>query len=110
MALYFGSYIFVRIRAYCARSLCENHIIMGTFSAISLFSGAGGMDLGFESSGFSIQWANDFNKSRLRNVPTDLAWPYRSWTYTGFDGVEGIYRCRPRFWGSSVRDFRSRER
>lgn len=28
---------------------------------ISLFSGAGGMDLGFIKSGFEVVWANDFN-------------------------------------------------
>lgn len=30
--------------------------------AISLFSGAGGLDVGFESAGFKIVWANDSNK------------------------------------------------
>ena len=28
---------------------------------ISLFAGAGGMDLGFIQAGFEIIWANDFN-------------------------------------------------
>ncbi len=27
---------------------------------VSLFSGAGGMDLGFKKAGFDIIWANDF--------------------------------------------------
>ena len=31
--------------------------------AISLFSGAGGMDLGFRKAGVEIVWANDFNKA-----------------------------------------------
>lgn len=31
-------------------------------SAISLFSGAGGMDIGFINAGFDILWANDFDK------------------------------------------------
>lgn len=30
---------------------------------ISLFSGAGGLDLGFEEAGFEIEWANEFDKS-----------------------------------------------
>jgi len=28
---------------------------------VSLFAGAGGMDLGFKNAGFDIVWANDFN-------------------------------------------------
>lgn len=31
--------------------------------AVSLFSGAGGMDLGFAQAGFDIVWANDYNRS-----------------------------------------------
>lgn len=31
------------------------------FKAVSLFSGAGGMDLGFRKAGFNVIWANDFN-------------------------------------------------
>lgn len=31
--------------------------------AVSLFSGAGGMDLGFARAGFDIVWANDFNRA-----------------------------------------------
>lgn len=32
-------------------------------SIISLFSGAGGLDLGFEKAGFDIIWANEYDKS-----------------------------------------------
>ena len=32
------------------------------YTLISLFSGAGGMDLGFKQAGFNILWANDFNE------------------------------------------------
>lgn len=34
-----------------------------TMKVISLFSGCGGLDLGFEAAGFEIAWANDFDKS-----------------------------------------------
>lgn len=31
-------------------------------TVISLFFGAGGMDLGFKQAGFNILWANDFDE------------------------------------------------
>lgn len=34
---------------------------MREFTAISLFSGAGGLDMGFERAGFKTIWANDFD-------------------------------------------------
>jgi DNA (cytosine-5)-methyltransferase 1 len=33
------------------------------YNIVSLFSGAGGLDLGFHSSGFHIAWANEFDKT-----------------------------------------------
>ncbi len=30
---------------------------------MSLFTGAGGMDVGFEEAGFNVLWANDINKA-----------------------------------------------
>ena len=33
------------------------------YRAVSLYSGAGGMDVGFSEAGFDILWANDINKS-----------------------------------------------
>lgn len=38
----------------------EVSITPGKLKVVSLFSGAGGMDLGFINSGFDIIWANDF--------------------------------------------------
>lgn len=32
------------------------------YTAVSLFSGAGGMDMGFERQGFNVIWANDIDK------------------------------------------------
>ena len=34
---------------------------MREFTAVSLFCGAGGLDLGFEKAGFKTMWANDFD-------------------------------------------------
>ena len=33
-----------------------------SFKVISMFSGAGGLDMGFHNKGFEILWANDFSK------------------------------------------------
>lgn len=35
------------------------------YRLVSLFSGAGGMDKGFENAGFDIVWANDFDKDAV---------------------------------------------
>ena len=46
------------------------------FRVISLFSGAGGMDLGFINAGFDIVWANDFFKEAVeknkKNINEDI--------------------------------------
>lgn len=39
---------------------------------ISLFSGAGGMDLGFKMAGFNIVWANDFNNDAVETYKRNL--------------------------------------
>ena len=45
---------------------------------VSLFSGCGGLDLGFEKAGFEIIWADEFDKTiwdtftlNFPNVPLD---------------------------------------
>ena len=39
---------------------------MGEFTAVSLFCGAGGLDLGFDRAGFKTIWANDFDKDACK--------------------------------------------
>lgn len=39
---------------------------MREFTAVSLFCGAGGLDLGFEKAGFKTLWANDFDKDACK--------------------------------------------
>jgi DNA (cytosine-5)-methyltransferase 1 len=39
---------------------------------ISLFSGCGGMDLGFHHAGFDIQWANDFDKKACETYAKNI--------------------------------------
>lgn len=42
------------------------------FRVISLFSGAGGMDLGFINAGFDIVWANDFFKEAVESYQKNV--------------------------------------
>lgn len=44
---------------------------MRDYMVASLFCGAGGLDLGFESNGFKTIWANDFNQDACK---TFAAW------------------------------------
>lgn len=44
----------------------------GGLSAVSLFSGAGGMDIGFRKAGFSIEWANDFDKAAVETYRRNI--------------------------------------
>lgn len=39
---------------------------------VSLFSGAGGLDVGFKKAGFDIVWANDFNKDACETYKSNL--------------------------------------
>lgn len=41
-------------------------------SLISLFSGAGGMDLGFINAGFDILWANDFDEDSVKTYKNNI--------------------------------------
>lgn len=46
---------------------------MSKFRVVSLFSGAGGMDLGFEKAGFDIVWANDFFKEAVESYKKNVS-------------------------------------
>lgn len=46
---------------------------MKKFRVVSLFSGAGGMDLGFINAGFDIIWANDFFKEAVDSYKMNVS-------------------------------------
>jgi len=41
-------------------------------SVVSLFSGAGGLDLGFKHAGFELLWANDFDKDAVETYKVNI--------------------------------------
>lgn len=43
-----------------------------TLKVVSLFSGAGGMDLGFINSGFEVIWANDFYQEAVNSYKNNI--------------------------------------
>lgn len=71
-------------------------------SAISLFSGAGGMDVGFRQAGFKIEWANDFDKAAVdtyrRNIGDHITHgdvnEYIDWL-ARFKGVDCLFGGPP---------------
>lgn len=42
------------------------------YTLVSLFCGAGGMDLGFKQAGFNILWANDFEKDAVETYEKNI--------------------------------------
>ena len=45
---------------------------MSNLNLLSLFSGAGGMYLGFKNAGFNILWANDFQKDAVETYKNNI--------------------------------------
>lgn len=50
----------------------KSDILKNTLNTVSLFSGAGGLDLGFTKSGFDIVWANDMLKPAVENYKYNI--------------------------------------
>jgi len=46
--------------------------MINKMSVISLFSGAGGLDLGFKHAGFELLWANDFDKDAVETYKANI--------------------------------------
>lgn len=73
------------------------------YKLISLFTGAGGLDLGFHKAGFNVEWANEYDKSIWETFQTnfpDVTLDKRSITDIGngdipnADGVIGGPPCQ----------------
>ena len=41
-------------------------------TVVGLFSGCGGLDLGFKQAGFDILWANDFDKDSVETYKNNI--------------------------------------
>ncbi len=52
--------------------LFEQKITQGHYKVVSLFSGAGGMDLGFIKAGFDVIWANDIIPEAIETYRTNI--------------------------------------
>jgi DNA (cytosine-5)-methyltransferase 1 len=44
-----------------------------TYKVVSLFSGIGGLDLGFDNAGFDVIWANDFDKYAVQTYKANIS-------------------------------------
>lgn len=72
--------------------------------AISLFSGAGGMDLGFRKAGFEVVWANDFNKAACDTYRANFGDEIREGSLMDFD-YEKLPDCDLVFGGPPCQGF-----
>ena len=77
---------------------------MKRVTAISLFSGAGGMDLGFRTAGVDVLWANDFNESACDTYRQNLGDEIRCGSIMDFD-YDALPECDLVFGGPPCQGF-----
>jgi DNA (cytosine-5)-methyltransferase 1 len=53
-------------------AMSRNKLAQAPLAAVSLFSGAGGMDIGFMKAGIQIEWANDFDKAAVETYRRNI--------------------------------------
>jgi DNA (cytosine-5)-methyltransferase 1 len=53
-------------------AMSQSRGLQEKLTAVSLFSGAGGMDVGFRRAGFQILWANDFDKAAVETYRRNI--------------------------------------
>lgn len=57
---------------HITEAMSHSRTVQDNLSAVSLFSGAGGMDIGFHRAGFQIEWANDFDKAAVETYRRNI--------------------------------------
>lgn len=74
------------------------------FKAISLFSGAGGMDFGFRRAGFDVVWANDFNRAACETYRQNFGPEIHEGSIMNFD-YDALPACDLVFGGPPCQGF-----
>ena len=76
----------------------------GKPKVVSLFSGCGGMDLGFQQAGYELIWANDFDKSACETYSMNIGEHIRYGDITELD-LKKIPDCDVMIGGFPCQDF-----
>lgn len=87
------------------------------YKVVSLFSGIGGLDLGFEFAGFNVIWANDFDKYAVETYKANVSnniicGDIRELidTISNHDVVIGGFPCQPFSTLGKLKGFEDKER